>query len=478
MKSTTTPYARQLARLRKEAERPARRDQPETLRLSDFAFCPDVFQPRIDQTPLRHDERFEPIIPLEALRDLKHVEELATVLRNRPAEERTLAPILVYAIGRSFYVLDGNHRLAAYEQALVYWEIPVEHFAGTLEEAIAEAIRRNSKAVLVMTAAERNEAAWRLVSLEAHPVVAQVEATGLSKRSILRMRKLHRTLAEELGRPFDGTYREALAASREDGDGEFTEEETDQAAAELAHRFGKVLGRQGSFPPAVLAKALIIHEGDHYSRRVAEEIHRTPLERPWGGAESVQVEAAGELEVPLLYRSGRFSEVPGGTTTPTRFVAHTDGSCLSNPGFGGFAAVVRSFDGETPIGREVITAGEAGTTNNRQELRGAIAALRFTAGLDRGTPVTIVSDSKYVIDGASRWLAGWKVRGWKKADRKPVENQDLWQELDASAADRPITWLWVRGHNGDHGNEEVDRLANEAAQIAAMDHAKARALAA
>ncbi len=135
----------------------------------------------------------------------------------------------------------------------------------------------------------------------------------------------------------------------------------------------------------------------------------------------------------------------------------TDGACLNNPGPGGYAALIR-IDGQ----ERTVVGKEPHTTNNRMELTAVIAALR---DLPSDIAATVFSDSQYVIKGMTTWLAGWKAKGWRKADRKPVENVDLWKTLDDLARDRVIQWEWVRGHNGHPENERVDQLANEQAGI-------------
>jgi ribonuclease HI len=106
-----------------------------------------------------------------------------------------------------------------------------------------------------------------------------------------------------------------------------------------------------------------------------------------------------------------------------------------------------------------LSGAEAMTTNNRMELTAVIAALEV---LKRSVPVKLYTDSEYVRRGITEWLVGWKSRGWRTADRKPVKNQDLWERLDAVAARHQIEWHWVKGHSGVPGNERVDRLANAA----------------
>ena len=133
---------------------------------------------------------------------------------------------------------------------------------------------------------------------------------------------------------------------------------------------------------------------------------------------------------------------------------YTDGACRGNPGPGGWAALL-SCKGRT---RE-ISGAERDTTNNRMELLAVINALRV---LKRRARARIFTDSQYVRLGITQWLQGWKARGWRTAARRPVKNQDLWEQLDALAAGHDIEWHWVQGHSGVPGNERCDQLANSA----------------
>jgi ribonuclease HI len=133
-------------------------------------------------------------------------------------------------------------------------------------------------------------------------------------------------------------------------------------------------------------------------------------------------------------------------------VIYTDGACKGNPGPGGWGAWLRSGDHE-----KELFGGEAGTTNNRMELTAVIEAL---ASLKRNCDVVVYTDSEYVKNGISSWIHGWKSRGWKTADGKPVKNVELWQRLEALASLHKVEWRWVRGHTGDPGNERADALAN------------------
>ena len=132
--------------------------------------------------------------------------------------------------------------------------------------------------------------------------------------------------------------------------------------------------------------------------------------------------------------------------------AFTDGACSGNPGPGGWGAVLQFGDHE----RE-LHGGAADTTNNRMELTAAIEALK---ALSEPCRVSLTTDSKYVKDGITQWLANWKRNGWRTAAKKPVKNQDLWQALDHESARHAIDWCWVKGHSGHPENERADRLAN------------------
>lgn len=132
----------------------------------------------------------------------------------------------------------------------------------------------------------------------------------------------------------------------------------------------------------------------------------------------------------------------------------TDGACRGNPGPGGWGALLR-YKGQ----ERALSGGEPHTTNNRMELTAAIEALE---ALKRPCRVRLVTDSEYLRNGISRWLADWKRRGWKTADRKAVKNRDLWERLDAATQRHRVEWVWVRGHAGHPENERVDALARAA----------------
>jgi len=139
---------------------------------------------------------------------------------------------------------------------------------------------------------------------------------------------------------------------------------------------------------------------------------------------------------------------------------YTDGACKGNPGPGGWGALLKSADA-----KKELCGGELGTTNNRMEMTAVIEAL---AALKRPCQVTLHVDSQYVLKGMTEWLPGWKARGWKTAAKEPVKNVDLWQKLDTlvNGGGHKINWQWVRGHNGDPGNERADQLANQGVEMA------------
>ena len=135
----------------------------------------------------------------------------------------------------------------------------------------------------------------------------------------------------------------------------------------------------------------------------------------------------------------------------------TDGACSGNPGPGGWGAILRS--GET---EKELFGGELQTTNNRMEMMAVIEALRQ---LKRPVKARVHTDSQYVQKGISEWIHGWKRRGWKTADKKPVKNEDLWRVLDSLAADHYIEWCWVKGHAGHVENERADELARRGVDV-------------
>jgi ribonuclease HI len=133
----------------------------------------------------------------------------------------------------------------------------------------------------------------------------------------------------------------------------------------------------------------------------------------------------------------------------------TDGACKGNPGPGGWGALIRSGATE-----KELSGAENPTTNNRMELTAAIRAL---SALKRPCSVRLSTDSRYVMDGLTKWIHGWRRNGWRTADKKPVKNAELWQELLAAAEPHRIEWVWVKGHAGNADNERVDKLASDAA---------------
>ena len=136
---------------------------------------------------------------------------------------------------------------------------------------------------------------------------------------------------------------------------------------------------------------------------------------------------------------------------------YTDGSCLENPGNGGWAAIIID-DGK----KTEIKGSKKNTTNNQMELLAPIEALKK---IPKGSKVQIFTDSKYVKSGITEWIHNWKKNGWKNANQKPVKNKELWEELDLLANEFQISWDWVKAHSTDKLNNEVDLIAREAANI-------------
>ncbi|CUR47190.1 ribonuclease HI [Alloalcanivorax xenomutans] len=139
----------------------------------------------------------------------------------------------------------------------------------------------------------------------------------------------------------------------------------------------------------------------------------------------------------------------------------TDGACRGNPGPGGWGALLRHGEHE-----KELFGGEPLTTNNRMELMAAIVALETLKSPCR---VVLTTDSQYVRQGITEWMANWKRRGWRTASRQPVKNADLWQRLDQAAAPHEVEWRWVRGHSGHVENERADRLANRGIDQMSVD---------
>ncbi|WP_439645234.1 ribonuclease HI [Demequina aurantiaca] len=139
----------------------------------------------------------------------------------------------------------------------------------------------------------------------------------------------------------------------------------------------------------------------------------------------------------------------------------TDGACKGNPGIGGWGTWMRSGGKE-----KEMCGGELHTTNNKMELQAVIEGLKI---LKKPCDITLHVDSKYVMDGVTKWIHGWKKNGWKTGSKQPVKNKEQWQELDAQVARHDVTWVWVKGHAGDPGNERADALANKGVEMARLN---------
>ncbi|GLS44056.1 ParB/Srx family N-terminal domain-containing protein [Methylobacterium brachythecii] len=266
-------FAKEKERLEREAAKGSPKDQPTTLRLGEIKTCPAVFQPR--QGSQRDGAHY---------RD--HVEALVHQLDTMPAHVRVLEPIVVYAVGWSFYVLDGHHRRAAYEAAGITEGIPVGHFTGTIDEAIREAYRLNSRVHLNLEKSERNEAAWRLVcigetSKPRMTVDAIVEASRLGRRSVEKMRMLWRRLQTRYGEIDEFTndhvpavfesYREALEADRGEKR-EFTDEMREAMIDGMVDKLGKAFGKHAHRHTDEMGEALQRYLGEHSFKQMAEHL--------------------------------------------------------------------------------------------------------------------------------------------------------------------------------------------------------------
>lgn len=141
--------------------------------------------------------------------------------------------------------------------------------------------------------------------------------------------------------------------------------------------------------------------------------------------------------------------------------AFTDGACRGNPGPGGWGILLRYKDRE-----KQLYGGESHTTNNRMELLAAIIALET---LTRTCHVRLTTDSQYVKKGITEWITQWKQRGWKRSNKEPVKNEDLWQRLDRATQRHQVEWLWIKGHNGHPENEIADQLANQGIELVLRD---------
>jgi ribonuclease HI len=137
-----------------------------------------------------------------------------------------------------------------------------------------------------------------------------------------------------------------------------------------------------------------------------------------------------------------------------KIIIYTDGACSGNPGNGGYGAILFYKDF-----KKEISGFAKDTTNNQMELSAVIEALKL---IKKPSKIIIYTDSKYVMDGITKWINSWKKNGWRTADRKPVKNNDLWQALDSECQKHKISWNWVKGHSGNEYNEIADQLARQA----------------
>lgn len=159
------------------------------------------------------------------------------------------------------------------------------------------------------------------------------------------------------------------------------------------------------------------------------------------------------LEVPTPPTTGSKRETGQLSPAKSGYTIYSDGACSGNPGPGGWGVLV---EGDSQP--EELFDGSPQTTNNQMELTAAINGLEATP---EGADIQLYTDSRYVIDGITKWISGWKKNGWKTSSAQPVKNGDLWKQLDSLNSARNVTWKWVKGHAGNPGNERADQLAND-----------------
>jgi ParB-like chromosome segregation protein Spo0J len=270
-------FAEGLALLREAyALQPPRADRPEKLPRGEIRMAHSVFQPRLFQEDLHKDEA--------------HVEELTRALKAKPEGRRHLDPVLVVAVGNAFYCVDGHHRLLAYARAGVDGEVPVEVFPGGLEDALKEAIGRNSRDRLAMSHEEKLEAAWRLVTLGAHSKREIAEATGAAERTIANMRAVLRDLQAAERDPTGMPWRDAKRGLEGDVKRDFTDEMRAAQVREWAKRFSRAFGKKALGRPDVFGDALGLY---------SEKLPRALVEHWPDLAQEVAEQMAHELDTPF-----------------------------------------------------------------------------------------------------------------------------------------------------------------------------------
>ncbi|NBX52055.1 MAG: ribonuclease HI [Proteobacteria bacterium] len=141
-------------------------------------------------------------------------------------------------------------------------------------------------------------------------------------------------------------------------------------------------------------------------------------------------------------------------TDSQKIIIYTDGACSGNPGDGGWGAILMFKEHQ-----KQISGSQKDTTNNQMEIKAVIESLKV---IKKSSEIIIYTDSKYVMDGITKWINGWKINGWKTADKKPVKNCELWRQLDIEVNKHSIEWRWIKGHSGNKYNEIADNLAREA----------------
>lgn len=252
----TETFSEGIARLRREGEESTPASRPERLPVGAVRFAPAVFQVRWGSAP-------------EGDTDATHVQALRRALEAKREGERVLDPVTLFVVGRHAYCIDGHHRLGAYRAAKVAGPVPVEWFDGTLEEAVAEAARRNQKLKLPMRPSERQEAAWRLVVLGAHSKRKTAEASGVSQRTVANMRAILRRVKErDTGEPI-GAYWETLRWLKGEDSSEYTDEQRQAEIAWFVDGLVKQFGKRAAERPELFGEAVYQYGGERLVQAIA-----------------------------------------------------------------------------------------------------------------------------------------------------------------------------------------------------------------
>lgn len=214
-----------------------------------------------------------------------------------------------------------------------------------------------------------------------------------------------------------------------------------------------------------LASSMVLRCDDCITYHIIESYQAGWTKAEIYEAMNIALIVGGSIVIPHMRRAAELLEeldeeleVEQNLNAFQKFKIYTDGACLGNPGPGGYAAVILSSDLQK---LKTVKGSEKDSTNNRMELKAVIEALKI---VPKNSQIELYSDSSYVLNGLSIWIKNWKKNNWQTSSKKEVANRDLWEELDALAANNNLIYKKVKGHNGDHFNEEVDNLAKKEAE--------------